>query len=99
MKKRKKKDHVPLSVANSVPNKKGRSSSKQKHKADSLKRLCWGLIPVVAACLLVLDAKGIYLFTPERLLVLGVILMIILLPCFSEVSIKNLTVLRNKSDD
>lgn len=72
--------------------------SEKKGSKDHLKRLCWILVPVVTVGLLVLDAMGIYTFNTERLLVLGAGLLVLLLPCFSEVSIKDLTVRRDKPE-
>ncbi len=69
---------------------------RKRRKPDYLKYLCWGFLPVITAALLVLDASGIYTFNAERLLVLGISLVITLLPCFSEVTFKDLTVRRDK---
>lgn len=63
-----------------------------KKKKRSLKTVCWILLPIAVIALLVLDAIGIYSFTVERLLVLGVGLIIVLLPFFKEISVKNVSV-------
>lgn len=55
------------------------------------------MVPISIVILLVLDALGIYTFNTERLLVLGVGLVTILLPFFSEITVKDLTVKRNKT--
>ena len=75
------------------------AASQKKRNKDHLRGLRWGLVPAAAVCLLVLDAVGIYIFNTERLLVLGIGLMIILLPCFSEVTIKDFTVRRDKPEE
>ena len=98
MKQRQHKDTLVGTAKLQYPDRRKTSPSRKKQHADHLKRLCWGLIPAVTASLLVLDAKGIYTFNTERLLVLGIGLLVLLLPCFSEVTIKDLTVRRDKSD-
>ena len=55
------------------------------------------MVPLTAIVLLVLDALEIYTFNTERLLVLGTGLVTILLPFFSEITVKDLTVKRNKT--
>lgn len=75
------------------------AAARKKPRKDSLKRLCWGLLPIATVALLVLDANGIYTFNTERLLVLGIGLLILLLPCFSQITLKDLTFRRDKPDE
>lgn len=95
-------NNVLLKKENSAPSKLVETSDstkrhrRKKRKRDSLKRICWCMIPMAFLLLLYADATGVYVFTTERLLVLGAGMLIILLPCFSEISIKDLTVRRNK---
>lgn len=63
-----------------------------KKKKRSLKTVCWIILPITVVALLILDAIGIYSFTVERLLVLGVGLIIVLLPFFREISVKNVSI-------
>ena len=76
------------------------SKTKRKGNAsrgrDCLKIVCWGIVPVAGIVLLVLDALGLYSFNTERLIVLGVGLLIVLLPFFSEITVKDITVKRGK---
>ncbi|MBP3304864.1 MAG: hypothetical protein J6L24_02740 [Oscillospiraceae bacterium] len=73
---------------------KSASSTKRRKRLASnvLKIICLILVPIVIAVLLILDAFDVYIFSRERLLVLGIGLLIILLPFFSEISLKGLTV-------
>lgn len=64
-----------------------------------LNLICWIVIPLVVIILLILDGLGLYPFTTERLIVLGVGVLVILLPFFSEITVKNLTVKRNHDLD
>lgn len=98
MKQKRQKDCIHFHIQK-VPCRNKTSFSRKRRRLDYLKCLCWGLCPIITACLLVLDAKGIYTFNAERLLTLGIGFLIILLPCFSEVTIKDLTVRRDKSDE
>lgn len=70
---------------------------KKTKRRDYLKTLCWIVVPVLAATLLALDAFGIYIFNTERLLVLGTGLLIILLPYFNEITVKDLSIKRNRT--
>ena len=69
---------------------------RKKRKKDSLKQICWFVLPLSVILLVIADAVGFYVFNTERLLVLGIGTVALLLPCFSEVSIKDITVRRNK---
>ena len=71
--------------------------SEKNKRFDYLKAVCWIIIPIIVISLLVLDALGVYTFNDDRLMVLGIGLLIILLPFFSEITVKNLSVKRNNS--
>ena len=64
----------------------------RKKRFDRLGVICWIILPVFALFLLLLDGFGLYSFTTERLIVLGAILIVVLLPFFNEITIKNLSV-------
>ena len=70
---------------------------KRKKSIDFFKVICWIIIPMSIAILLVLDALQIYIFNAERLLVLGAGLIIILLPFFSEITLKDISMKRTKT--
>ncbi len=77
-------------------------TKKNIHKKKNFGRLnliCWIVIPLAVIILLILDGLGLYPFTTERLIVLGVGLLVILLPFFSEITVKNLSVKRDKDLD
>lgn len=63
---------------------------KSKH-IKSIYIVCWAIMPVVIAALLVLDGIGIYHFNSERLLVIGLCILVALIPFFSEITIKNIS--------
>ena len=81
-----------------VKEKKGSRRAVKKRTVDCLKVICWILVPAAITALVVLDALGVYVFNAERLLVLGVGLLIVLLPFFSEITLKGLSVKRNKGE-
>ncbi len=68
----------------------------KKHRIDCLKPICWIIVPAITVTLLVLDALGIYTFNVVRLTVLGIVLLVTLLPFFSEIRIKDISVKRSK---
>ena len=70
-----------------------RLKRKQK-KVDRIKWLCWLLFPALAIVLLLLDAFGIYQITALRLSVIGAAVVIILIPFFSEISLKDVSLKR-----
>lgn len=75
-----------------------RAETKQK-RIDQIKPICWGIFPLIAIALLILDALEIYTFTAMRLIVIGVTVLLILLPFFSEISIKDISLKRKDRKD
>ena len=49
------------------------------------------VLPLLCGVFIVLDALGIYVFSTLRLIAIGVTFVIILLPCFKEISIGEIT--------
>lgn len=64
---------------------------KKKKRSDHSNFICWALLPSVIIILLILDGLGLYPLNTERLLVIGVCILVILIPLFSEISIKNIS--------
>ena len=60
--------------------------------------LCWLVIPLVTAVGIVADSIGIFRFTSKNLIVFGACLVVVLLPFFSEVKIKDVSVKRNNPE-
>lgn len=77
---------------------KNKSSHKIKHKKplNCIDIICWIIVPIAVIILLVLDGTGIYQFNKQRLLVIGACALVILIPFFSEVTIKNVSIKKNK---
>ena len=78
--------------------KKNNTARRDKHGIGALKPLCWGILPAAIVAVLILDGLGVYSFNTERLIVLGAALLIVLLPFFSEVTIKNISIKRDAED-
>lgn len=78
------------------PTRKSHHTPRKIRHIDYIKVICWILVPILIVILLVLDALGIYSFNTERLIVLGTGLLSILLPFFSEITVKELSLKRNK---
>ncbi len=76
-----------------------KKGTNKKNRFVRLGIICWIVIPVAVMILLILDGLGVYAFTTERLIVLGAGLLVILLPFFSEITVKNLSVKRDKDSE
>ena len=58
--------------------------------------LCWIVIPLVIIGMLLLDRLGFYIFNAERMIVLGVLVFVLLIPFFSEITIHNVSIKKEK---
>ncbi len=67
-----------------------------KKRINRIEIICWFFIPCSIIILLMLDGLGLYSFTTERLLIIGGCIIVVLLPFFSEITIKNISL---KKDD
>jgi len=61
--------------------------------------LCWIILPIMIVSLLVIERIGLYDFTNERLIVIGVLLVIIMVPFFNEISVKDISIKRRENAD
>ena len=64
---------------------------RKQRKIDRIKWFCWLVFPIVAIALLVLDAFSIYQITVLRLVTVGAAAVIVLIPFFSEISLKDVS--------
>ena len=71
--------------------------SSKKEKSSKCALVCWVIIPLAIIIILLLDGLGLYPFTTERMIVMGVGLLVVLLPFFSEITVKNFSI--KKEDD
>lgn len=69
----------------------------RKRRIDPLKFICWIIVPSGLLLLFLLDMFELYTFTAARLLALGGCLMVILLPLCSEITIKDISIKRDKN--
>lgn len=63
---------------------------KQSRSINTLKILCWIIIPTICLVTLFLDGLGIYVLSSFRLIVLGTGAVVTLIPCFKEIRIGEL---------
>lgn len=70
----------------------------KEKRIDKLKTVCWLILPLALILLMFLDAKGIYIFNTERLIVIGTIILIVLIPFFSEITFKDISLKRIVKD-
>ncbi len=74
-----------------------KTKASRKHKKNvCISLFCWGIVPFILVALLILDAMGIYPFNTERLIVIGVCVIVMLFPFFSEITIKNVSIKKDK---
>ena len=65
--------------------------SQSKKQLSRIEIICWCIIPCIIILLLILEGFGLYSFTNERLIIIGACVIVILLPFFSEITIKNIS--------
>ena len=72
-------------------------SQKSRRNHSYIRLICWIIIPVAIITLLILDALKLYTFNTERLIVIGVCILAVLIPFFKEITVKNISIV--KEDD
>lgn len=78
------------------------AKEKQNKNINTLKILCWVVIPLIGIILVVLDALNIYTFSSLRLIVIGTCIGGALLPCFKEIKIGEISIknaIENKKEN
>ena len=70
-------------------------SLKKKRPLNPLNLICWLIIPIAIIVTLVLDGCGLYCFNTERIIVLGAGVLVVLVPFFSEITVKNFSIKKN----
>lgn len=71
--------------------------SHRKNYFSCINLICWIVVPFIIAILLILDGTGIYAFNTERLIVIGAFIVVILLPFFNEVTVKDFSLKKEDS--
>lgn len=67
---------------------------KQKKRIDVLKWICWAIIPVICVLFFVVDYFEFYEITTVRLILLGALGVVVLIPCFQEIKIGEISLKR-----
>lgn len=75
-----------------------KKTEERKKRLDWLAKICWFIILPISVLLFFLDAFNVYSFSNERLFFLGVVIVVAVLPFYSEFSIKDFSVKRNNKD-
>ena len=75
----------------------GKITGKKNKKVNCIYFICWLVIPIAILMALVLDGLGLYIFNRERLIVIGACIIVLLIPFFKEITIKNIS-LKQKND-
>lgn len=69
-----------------------KGSKKHRKRINPINLICWIIIPIAIILILVLDGFGLYTFNTERIIVLGVAVLVVLIPFFSEITVKNFSI-------
>ena len=72
--------------------KKGHHKRSKKKRRNGIYLICWKIIPMAVTVLLILDGFGVYSFNTERLLVIGSGMLVLLIPFFSEIKLKDFSI-------
>ena len=63
--------------------------NKNNDKSRNLNIICWFVLPFIIFAALLFDGLNVYKLTTERLIVLGGLILVMLIPFFNEITIKN----------
>ena len=78
--------------------KKPSRKRKKRKRTNLICLICWLFIPLATLTALILDGFGLYLFSTERLIVIGACVLIVLLPFFSEITVKSFSIKKEKEN-
>lgn len=90
--------HV-IAAPSVIYGKKVEYKNKKRKSVDCLKPLCWIILPITAAIIFLLDELNICELDTERLIVVGAVLIVVLLPFFAEITVKGITMKRAPSEN
>lgn len=68
------------------------SSQRKKKKHNYILLVCRIILPVSIVAMLILDVLKLYTFNTERLIVIGVCILVVLMPFLKEITIKNISI-------
>ena len=69
-----------------------KSSQRKRKSLNCIRLICWLILPMSIIAVLVLDALKLYVFNTERLIVIGVCILVVLIPFFKEITVKNVSI-------
>lgn len=73
--------------------------SRKKKNFKCMNLICWIIIPVVIITLLVLDGLKLYIFNVERLIIIGACILVVLIPFFKEITIKDFSIKKENNGE
>jgi hypothetical protein len=76
--------------------KKTSRKRKRRRRINRIGLICWIIVPLAILTMLVLDGFGLYLFNTERLIVIGACILVLLIPFFSEITVTNVSIKKEK---
>ena len=69
-------------------------SQRKRRNHNYIRLICWIILPVAIITVLILDALKLYIFNTERLIVMGVCILVVLIPFFKEITVKNISIVK-----
>lgn len=69
-------------------------SQRKRRNHNYIRLICWIILPVAIITVLILDALKLYTFNTERLIVMGVCILVVLIPFFKEITVKNISIVK-----
>lgn len=67
-------------------------------RINPINLICWIIVPLAILGSFVLDGLGVYTFSSERIIVLGIGIFVMLIPFFSEITVKNISLKKERRD-
>lgn len=69
-------------------------SQKNRKNHNYMRLICWIILPVSIIAVLILDALKLYTFNTERLFVIGLCILVVLIPFIKEITVKDISIVR-----
>ena len=72
--------------------KAGNKKKRKRKRSAGIYFICWLVVPANVVLAIILDGLGLYCFNTERLIAIGACIIVTLIPLFSEITVKDVSV-------
>ena len=77
-----------------------RKGKRKRKRLNAINLICWLILPTLLIIMLIMDGIGLYTFNKERIIIIGLSILVMLIPFFSEIRIKDFFIKKeNLSND